>query len=119
MRPAALAGLVLVLFASYASAQQQSYRAVVSDAEVKLRAGPSDAFPDTGTLPRGSVVIVEREENSGWLAIAAPHGSVSWIAAAFVATPFSGEARHQRRIDILDEYQRTGVPPVLPPDQIP
>ena len=30
------------------------------------------------------------------------------IAAAFVATPFSGEARHQRRIDILSEYQRTG-----------
>jgi ribose 5-phosphate isomerase B len=41
------------------------------------------------------------------------------IAAAFVATPFSGEARHQRRIDILAEYESTGVAPALPPDQIP
>ena len=41
------------------------------------------------------------------------------IAAAFVATPFSGDERHQRRIDILTEYQRTGEPPALPPDQIP
>ena len=41
------------------------------------------------------------------------------IAATFVVTPFSGEARHQRRIDILTEYQRTGVPPELPADQIP
>ena len=43
----------------------------------------------------------------------------SEIVAAFVATPFSGDARHQRRIDIMTEYQRTGVPPALPPDQIP
>jgi ribose 5-phosphate isomerase B len=41
------------------------------------------------------------------------------IVATFVATPFSGEPRHQRRIDILAEYERTGVPPTLPPDQIP
>jgi ribose 5-phosphate isomerase B len=46
-------------------------------------------------------------------------GEAAEIAAAFVATPFSGDPRHQRRIDILDEYQRTGVPPALPPDQIP
>jgi ribose 5-phosphate isomerase B len=41
------------------------------------------------------------------------------IVAAFVATPFSGEPRHQRRIDLLLEYERTGVPPALPPEQIP
>ncbi|MGI9003072.1 MAG: ribose-5-phosphate isomerase [Pseudonocardia sp.] len=41
------------------------------------------------------------------------------IVAAFVATPFSGDARHQRRIDLLAEYERTGEPPALPPDLIP
>lgn len=36
------------------------------------------------------------------------------IAAAFVATPFSDEPRHQRRIDILDAYEATHEPPPLP-----
>ena len=35
------------------------------------------------------------------------------IAAAFLATGFSGEPRHARRIDILAEYERTHVPPPL------
>ena len=41
------------------------------------------------------------------------------IVAAFVAAPFSGEARHQRRIDLVGEFERTGVPPALPPEQVP
>jgi ribose 5-phosphate isomerase B len=36
------------------------------------------------------------------------------IVSTFVDTPFSGGARHARRIRMLAEYERTGTPPVLP-----
>ncbi|HEY5855622.1 MAG TPA: ribose-5-phosphate isomerase [Aldersonia sp.] len=36
------------------------------------------------------------------------------IVDAFLDTPWSGDERHQRRIDILAEYERTGAPPALP-----
>jgi ribose 5-phosphate isomerase B len=38
------------------------------------------------------------------------------IVDAFLETPWSDEERHQRRIDILSEYERTGTPPALPAD---
>ncbi|MFT4128357.1 MAG: ribose-5-phosphate isomerase [Gordonia sp. (in: high G+C Gram-positive bacteria)] len=36
------------------------------------------------------------------------------IVDTFVTTPWSEEARHQRRIDILADYERTGIAPALP-----
>ncbi|MEP9391654.1 MULTISPECIES: ribose-5-phosphate isomerase [Gordonia] len=36
------------------------------------------------------------------------------IVDAFLAAEWSGEERHQRRIDILSEYERTGVAPAVP-----
>ncbi|MCF8569482.1 ribose-5-phosphate isomerase [Gordonia sp. HY002] len=36
------------------------------------------------------------------------------IVDAFISTEWSDEARHQRRIDILAEYETTGVAPELP-----
>lgn len=38
----------------------------------------------------------------------------SAIVDTFVGTPFSGGERHSRRIALLTEYERTGVPPALP-----
>ena len=39
------------------------------------------------------------------------------IVDAFIDTPWSNEERHQRRLDILAEYERTGMAPALPEDQ--
>ncbi len=36
------------------------------------------------------------------------------IVDAFLSTPWSKEQRHQRRIDILDEYERTHQAPPVP-----
>jgi ribose 5-phosphate isomerase B len=36
------------------------------------------------------------------------------IVDTFLATAFSGDPRHVRRIELLAEYQRTGTPPPLP-----
>jgi len=37
------------------------------------------------------------------------------IVDTFLSTPWSGEPRHQRRVDIIAEYERTGVSPVVSP----
>ena len=46
---------------------------------VELLAGPAFAFPKVGVLKKGDSVIVVREEDTGFLAIIPPTGSVSWI----------------------------------------
>lgn len=85
LRPS-LSVTFLVLLAAPALADQQPYKAVVVDTEVTLRAGPSDQFPDTGTLKKGAAVTVEKEAGNGWLEVSV-YGSVSWVTTQFIEDP--------------------------------
>lgn len=82
MRPILAAACALVLPAS-ALAQTLPRLAAVTAPEVNLHAGPSNRYPETGTLPRGTQVIVYEEAEGGWLAVHAP-GSVSWVPMTFI-----------------------------------
>lgn len=83
MRRALFAGLILAALPAAAAAQNNRYLGTITDPEVLVRSGPSDKYPETGTLKQGAPVIVDHEEY-GWLAIEAPKGSVSWVPIAFV-----------------------------------
>lgn len=88
MRPALLAGLVSLVLSAAAPAQTPAgpHLAVVADAGTKLRAGPSDKFPETATVPKGFQVVVDHEED-GWLAVQDAPGrvnSVSWVQTQFI-----------------------------------
>lgn len=51
-----------------------------------LRASPKADGLETGTLARGSTVVVHHEEGD-WLAVQPPRGSVSWISHLFLEFP--------------------------------
>ncbi|HSQ57175.1 MAG TPA: hypothetical protein VLM40_15735 [Gemmata sp.] len=87
MRRTLLVGFALLAMPWSALAQSGPYLATVGDAEVKLRAGPSDQFPETATLMPGSQVVVDHEEGNGWLAVMDPPGkaySMSWILGTYI-----------------------------------
>lgn len=83
MRPAALAGIVLAVLPAPGLAQTLPYRAVVADPEVTLRAGPSDRFPETGTLLKGVELVVHEDVGGGWVAVQAPR-AISWVPITMV-----------------------------------
>ncbi len=75
--------LAVVACPALICAQSGPYLGVVADPETRLRAGPSDQYPETGALPRGIRVVVQDEE-AGWLKIDAPQGQVSWVPTQFI-----------------------------------
>lgn len=83
MRLAVLAGFALAAPAA-AAADRQPYYAVADQDEVLVRAGPSPSYPETGTVPRGTRLLVDHEDQNGWLAVAHAPGSVSWVVAVQV-----------------------------------
>ena len=61
--------------------------------------------------------LARQHNNAQVVAIGARQHSLedaTALAEAFVAEPFSEDPRHQRRIDILAEYEKTHEPPALP-----
>jgi hypothetical protein len=78
--------LFVVLIPALAYGQSGPYHAVVVDPEVKLRAGPSDKYPETTLVRKGDALIVHDEEN-GWLAVQDPPQivrSISWVRTQVV-----------------------------------
>jgi hypothetical protein len=78
VRSASVAVLALVT-AAPAFAQPAAYLAEVAADNVLVRCGPSEQMPETGSLFRGTRVVVDHEEPGDWLAIQPPRGQVSWV----------------------------------------
>ena len=64
--------------------QKFPYQAVVVEDDVLVRSGGNDDYYPTQRLKRDMIVTVHRQDPGGWLAIAPPDGSFSWIPAQYV-----------------------------------
>jgi hypothetical protein len=60
------------------------YEAAIDVAEEYVRSGPGQNFYPTSKLRRGDRVTVHRHDLGGWVMIAPPQGSFSWIQADYV-----------------------------------
>jgi len=76
-----LAFALLAVGVALGAARGESARktATVELDGVELLAGPAFAFPKVGVLKKGDSIVVVREEDTGFLAIVPPAGSVSWV----------------------------------------
>ena len=76
-----LVAAILAFAPLTAFGQSVPYHGTIADPEVKLRAGPSDKYPETTLLKKGDCIIIYGEEN-GWLAVQDPPQiirSISWV----------------------------------------
>jgi hypothetical protein len=76
--------LWLVATAGVAAERKFPYEAVVTVEEEYVRSGSGRTYYPTGKLRRGDRVMVHRHDPGGWVMIAPPAGSFSWIRADYV-----------------------------------
>jgi hypothetical protein len=96
LRPAyaLLASLALAL---PAAAQPGALLGEVTAESVALRTGPTDQFPEAGTLFRGARVYVAHDEGEQWVAVEPPPGQISWIRSLHLEPVGGEEATRQPR----------------------
>lgn len=76
--------LLLVASGLVAAADPVKRTATIAIDGVEVRSGPSMKFPAVGEFRKGDTVLVVREDDSGFLAIQPPPGSVSWVRQVLV-----------------------------------
>ena len=76
----------LMLLAVFAGAAHAGPTLGTLMVDSPLRASPKADGVETGTITRGTSVIVHHEEGD-WLAVQPPRGSVSWISHLFIEFP--------------------------------
>lgn len=81
-----LAMIFVLILTSSSLAQNGPYSATINVPEAQVRSGPSDKpeLYTTNKLRRGDTVQVVKELEGGWLAIAPPPKSFSWINTRFL-----------------------------------
>ena len=89
----AIALVAVGLALSGAAATDPPRRTATVDVDgVEVRSGHALGFPAVGQLRKGDSVIILREEETGFVAILPPAGSVSWIKQIHLAKVESGES---------------------------
>jgi len=87
MRLTLVAVSILASASQVAFGQSGPYLATVTDSAATLRAGPGNVFDTTYGLRVGDSLLVDHEEQNGWLAVQDAPGkmySLSWVPMQFV-----------------------------------
>lgn len=82
--PLLLLALWIGTDSAFAADRKFPYEAVVDVEEEFVRSGAGQKYYPTGKLKRGERVTVHRHDPGGWVMIAPPPGSFSWIEAKHV-----------------------------------
>ena len=69
-----------------AQSRKFPYQAVITENETYVRSGPGSRYYPTMRLSQGASIVVHRHDPGGWLMIAPPPGSFSWIRAEYIET---------------------------------